>query len=169
MEDPLLIFSCLDFLALQSKEFEWIHKVERYVRSFNSWHVGWKFSSALASKRTSSHEIANIQLQDAIISAPYVVPFLMEAIANSDFDRKQWESLYVVENVQDHLLALSKIWAMRCGPVWKYPENAAWLQSIVQRFLSKELSVDPVYRFVQLNSMQDYLPIYRHAVISGKI
>lgn len=127
--DPLGVRMIADFLAVQSGQYAWFETVYNEIAVEAPWLANWHFSQALMYfvRGHDGVEKATQLLQQAILSNPWMIPRLADA-CGLQIDEDAWRNSFDIPLLPafDHVGALreaqAKIYAQRCGPVWKSPK-----------------------------------------------
>lgn len=209
--DPLGMRLLVDFLALQAGQYDWFNRVFVQVDEEYPWMANWTFSEALmafmqrgssnsgassskSSSRSSSPSpaaasstaMANEKLQTAIMTHPWMVPPLTKA-CGLQLDEPAWRSAFAIPLLSPHDYmsplrdCLARIYAQRCGPLWRTPRVLAWLEAGLGMALSRvTLKADgtaaasttsnpssPALTMIDYRpGVMEALPVFRHAFIS---
>lgn len=202
--DPLGMRLIVDFLALQAGQYDWFDSAFSQVDEEYPWMANWTFSSALmsfmrrgsSSSNTSSRSsspsssalaspaVANEKLQTAILTHPWMIPPLAK-VCGLQLDESTWTNTFSIPLLSPHDYmgplrdCLARIYAQRCGPLWRTPRVLAWLEAGLGMALSRanpkadsSATASTTIASPALNSidyrpgMMEALPIFRHAFIS---
>lgn len=173
--DPLGVKLILDFLVLQCQQWDWFDLVYEQIRKECPWLAPWQYSAALkayimANNGVVGKESGEELLQEAILTHPWMIPPLVMSIGSS-LSESEWKAAFPIPTLPPHSHvaslrdALAKIYAQRCGPLWKSPEYRSWLETNLLVALSRQIA-QPSEPADYRPTAQEALPIFRHSVIS---
>lgn len=170
--DPVGVRLVIDFLAIQAGQFDWFEQVYEEIIAETPWLSNWHFSNALAQFIQSTGERGSLELQNAITESPWMVPRLAEA-CGLQIDEESWRiSHHLHQSPQkDHVSslreAMAKVYAQRCGPLWRNPKHSAWLETNIGVALSSKLADPEVCKYKDYRpELFEILPILRHTQVS---
>ncbi|PJF19681.1 putative transcription factor [Paramicrosporidium saccamoebae] len=166
--DPVGVRMLSDFLAIQSGQYDWFEQVYEEIIAESPWMAGWHFSNALL-KHIQDDPGADLQLQNAMVESPWMVPRLAEC-CGVRIDEEAWlvsHELPKYDHIKSLRDAMAKTYAQRCGPLWKSPKHGTWLESNIGIVLSNRLANPEAFQFKDYRpELAEVLAVFRHTLVS---